>query len=39
MGASYACMSGSGSTVFALFPNETDLTELSNKHFTFQCTL
>ena len=39
MGASYACMSGSGSTVFALFPNEADLTELSNKHFTFQCTL
>ena len=39
MGASYACMSGSGSTVFALFRNEADLTELSNRHFTFQCTL
>ena len=39
MGASYACMSGSGSTVFALFRNEADLTELSRLHFTFQCTL
>lgn len=39
MGASYACMSGSGSTVFALFRNEADLTELSRQHFTFQCTL
>ena len=39
MGASYACMSGSGSTVFALFHNKADLTELSRQHFTFQCTL
>lgn len=39
MGASYACMSGSGSTVFALFHDEADLTELASQHFTFQCTL
>jgi len=39
MGASYASMSGSGSTVFALFHNEADLTGLSDKYFTFQCTL
>lgn len=38
-GASYACMSGSGSTVFALFRNETDLSDLAQSHFTFQCTL
>jgi len=39
MGASYACMSGSGSTVFGLFRDEADLGELAGKNFTFQCTL
>lgn len=38
-GASYACMSGSGSTVFGLFEKEADITDLSKNHFTFQCTL
>lgn len=39
MGASYACMSGSGSTVFALFRDKIDLTHLQKEHFIFQCTL
>jgi 4-diphosphocytidyl-2-C-methyl-D-erythritol kinase len=39
MGASYACMSGSGSTVFALFREKIDLAHLQQEHFTFQCTL
>ena len=38
-GASYACMSGSGSTVFGLFEKEVDATDLSKEHFTFQCVL
>ena len=39
IGASYACMSGSGSTVFGLFRNETDLSEIDKEHFTFECVL
>lgn len=39
MGASYACMSGSGSTVFGLFRNGADLSELGRKHFVFQTRL
>ena len=39
IGASYACMSGSGSTVFALFRNKADLTFFQKEYFTFQCTL
>ena len=39
MGASYACMSGSGSTVFGLFKQQVNLTELDKEHFTFQCIL
>lgn len=38
-GASYACMSGSGSTVFGLFRNEADLYDLGRKHFVFQTRL
>ena len=39
MGASYACMSGSGSAVFGLFREQADLTELAKEHFTFLCKL
>lgn len=38
-GASYACMSGSGSTVFGLFDNEADISDLARKHFVFQTKL
>ena len=39
MGASYACMSGSGSTVFGLFRQEANLDKLDNDCFVYQCKL
>ena len=39
MGASYACMSGSGSTVYGLFRNHVDTDKISKDHFVFQCIL
>lgn len=38
-GATYACMSGSGSTVFGLFRDAIDAEELFPGIFTFQCKL
>jgi len=38
-GASYACMSGSGSTVFGLFRKEADLSTIDKDCFVFQCIL
>lgn len=38
-GASYACMSGSGSSVFGLFRNAIDAEKLFPELFTFQCRL
>lgn len=39
MGASYACMSGSGSTVFGLFRQSADISQDFGDCFTFQCLL
>lgn len=39
MGASYACMSGSGSTVYGLFRKYVDTASISKNHFVFQCIL
>jgi 4-diphosphocytidyl-2-C-methyl-D-erythritol kinase len=39
MGASYACMSGSGSTVFGLFRQNVNLDKLVNDCFVYQCKL
>ena len=39
IGASYACMSGSGSTVFGLFRHKADLTKIDKDCFLFQCIL
>lgn len=39
MGASYACMSGSGSSVFGLFRDQPDMCRISSEHFRFLCTL
>ena len=39
MGASFACMSGSGSSVFGLFKEEIDLDKFGKDCFVFQCTL
>lgn len=39
LGASYASMSGSGSTVFGLFRDEVTDTEMFSGNFVFQCEL
>ncbi len=39
IGASYACMSGSGSTVFGLFRQKADLDKIDQDCFLFQCIL
>ncbi len=39
MGASYACMSGSGSSVFGLFKDKTDATGKLGNCFIFSCQL
>lgn len=39
MGASYACMSGSGSSVYGLFKEEIELDKYANDCFTFKCIL
>lgn len=39
MGASYACMSGSGSTVFGLFRLEANLDKLDKDCFVYQCKI
>jgi 4-diphosphocytidyl-2C-methyl-D-erythritol kinase len=39
LGASYAAMSGSGSTVFALFRQQPVLGDVFADHFQWQCRL